>query len=219
VNLRAIPLASQTDLAGFHDEATRLLALQVAPPTIGWHAPAAAVPEPRDVATAASPQVRTRAARAIVPQSFVRLSELVVLHRDEGRFDLLYRALWRLVHEPELRHDPADADLMRLRQMAHAVRRDITKMKARVAFRPLELKGRALMFAWYEPTHHVCELVAASIAKRQPAATWLLLTPDRALRWEDGRLLSAPPLEATQTPPPSAPDAVWQRVLEEQAWA
>jgi DNA polymerase len=44
--------------------------------------------------------IRNRAARAIIPQSFIRMSELVVLHRDADRFDLLYRSLWRLVYEP-----------------------------------------------------------------------------------------------------------------------
>jgi hypothetical protein len=61
----------------------------------------------------ANASIRNRAARAIIPQSFVRMSELVVLHRDPLRFDLLYRSLWRLVYEPELKHDFADADLAR----------------------------------------------------------------------------------------------------------
>ena len=36
--------------------------------------------------------------------------ESVILHRDPGRFELLYRLLWRLRSEPALRHDPLDAD-------------------------------------------------------------------------------------------------------------
>ncbi len=43
-------------------------------------------------------------------------------HRDQDRFALLYRLLWRLVHEPGLRHDPADPDMVRAHHMAHAVR-------------------------------------------------------------------------------------------------
>ena len=91
-----VPLSHQVDVAGFHTEATRLLALQVPPQDVHWSAaPAQSVDEePLETARAA---IRNRAARAIIPQSFIRMSELVVLHRDPERFDLLYRTLWRLV--------------------------------------------------------------------------------------------------------------------------
>src|SRR5690349_20228932 len=136
MSLVQVPLADPVDVSGFHSEATRLLAQQVPPETVQWSAaPAHTVEEQAlDVGHAA---IRNRAARAIIPQSFIRMSELVVLHHDPQRFDLLYRALWRLVYEPDLKNDLADADLARLRQMAQAVRRDIQKMKARVEFRPL----------------------------------------------------------------------------------
>ena len=91
-----VPLSNQVDVAGFHSEATRLLAQLVPPDHVQWSAaPAQGVgEEPLDGERAA---IHNRAARAIIPQSFVRMSELVVLHRDPQRFDLLYRALWRLV--------------------------------------------------------------------------------------------------------------------------
>ncbi|HZY16210.1 MAG TPA: uracil-DNA glycosylase, partial [Ramlibacter sp.] len=93
-------LAGQTDLAGFRAEARQLLAQQVAPEDVAWQmdatvdqyvdAPSPMASRPRNVA---------RAATAIVPASFMRLCEFVVLHRDPARFALLYRLLWRLVHE------------------------------------------------------------------------------------------------------------------------
>ncbi|HEY0823027.1 MAG TPA: DUF4130 domain-containing protein, partial [Ramlibacter sp.] len=162
--------------------------------------------------------IRHRAARAIIPQSFVRMSELVVLHRDPERFDLLYRSLWRLVYEPDLKHDFGDHDLARLRQMAQAVRRDIQKMKTRLSFRPLQLKGQAIAVAWYEPAHYVCETVGAWLAKREPASRWILLTPDRCLRWDGARLLSAPAVAPMQPPLAECSDADWARVLEALPW-
>ena len=211
-------LASQTDLTGFHLEATRLLALQIDPAGIGWHAPGTSDSGPCDLVMAL-PGGGTRAARALVPQSFIRKTELVVLHRDEIRFELLYRTLWRLVHEPHLREDTADPDLALLNKMADAVRRDIQKMKTRMVFRQIVVNGRALGFAWCEPTHHICEAVARWLAKRQPGVSWLLLTPDRALRWEGGRLLSAPPLSAAETPAAAASDAAWELALAGESWA
>jgi len=91
-----VPLSHQTDIAGFHGEATRLLAQQVPPETVQWSA--AEQPDvTEEKVDSERASIRSRAARAIIPQSFVRMSELVVLHRDPLRFDLLYRSLWRRV--------------------------------------------------------------------------------------------------------------------------
>nr|WP_236599811.1 DUF4130 domain-containing protein [Ramlibacter alkalitolerans] len=145
------------------------------------------------------------------------MSELVVLHRDPQRFDLLYRSLWRLIYEPELRHDLADSDLARLRQMAQAVRRDIQKMKARLEFRPLTVHEESVRVAWYEPAHYVAETVGAWLAKREPESHWVLLTPDRSMRWDGQRLVSAPALAPTQDGQPMG-DEERARALEGLPW-
>jgi DNA polymerase len=212
-----VPLSDQVDVAGFHSEATRLLARQVPPQHVRWSAsPAQEVEEePLEADRAA---IRNRAARAIIPQSFIRMSELVVLHRDADRFDLLYRSLWRLVYEPELKHDFADTDMARLRQMAQAVRRDIQKMKARLAFRSLVVKGAPLTVIWYEPTHYVAETVGTWLAKRDPGQHWILLTPDRSMHWDGQRLLSAPAVAPPCEPMAPCSDADLERVLEALPW-
>jgi probable DNA metabolism protein len=212
-----VPLSHQVDVAGFHSEATRLLAQQVPPETVEWSAaPAQSVGE--EAIDGARAAIRNRAARAIIPQSFVRMSELVVLHRDPQRFDLLYRALWRLVYEPDLKNDFADHDLARLRQMAQAVRRDIQKMKSKLSFRQLQLRGETIPVAWYEPSHFVCEVVAAGLANREPATRWIVLTPDRSMRWDGERLLNAPAVAPTQQPLAVRTDAEWARTLEALPW-
>jgi DNA polymerase len=212
-----VPLSHQVDIAGFHNEATRLLAQQIPPHKVEWSAaPALSVDEePLEAGRAA---IRNRAARAIIPQSFIRMSELVVLHRDPERFDLLYRSLWRLVYEPDLKHDFGDYDLARLRQMAQAVRRDIQKMKTKLSFRPLQLKGQPVAVAWYEPAHYVCETVGTWLANREPGSRWILLTPDRSMRWDGGRLLSAPAVAPMHPPLAETSDADWARVLEALPW-
>src|SRR6476659_7042344 len=129
-------LSSAIDLTGFRNEARELLAHQVPPDQVHWETGQAV-----DADLFAQPdQARTskgipRAATAIVPASFMRLCEVVVLHNDPQRFALLYRLLWRLVHEPTLRNDPIDPDMMLAQQMAQAVRRDMHKMKAFLRFR------------------------------------------------------------------------------------
>lgn len=199
-------LSGPTDIAGFRGQAGQLLARQVPPDEVQWQA---AAPHALVHTDPAGLQGRhsgpARAAAAIVPPSFQRLCELVVQHRDPDRFALLYRLLWRLVHEPSLRADPLDADLAHAQHMAHAVRRDIHKAKTQLRFRAVEAGDGALQLAWLEPVHHIVETVARWHVKREPSARWALLSGD-CCAYSDGReLLFAPALAAA----PGDSDADW----------
>lgn len=209
-------LAGHTDLAGFRSEARQLLAQQVPPEAVAWQLvpPPDAYTDPQ-LPQASRPRNVARAATAIVPASFTRLCEFVVLHRDPQRFSLLYRLLWRLVHEPGLRNDPNDADMVQAQHMAHAVRRDIHKMKANLRMRALrEGDGRELQVGCYEPAHHVVEAVAPWLAKRLPAQRWVVFTPERSVRCEQGRLLFGPGVASRDLPGADAADADWLDCFE-----
>ena len=156
-----------------------------------------------------------------VPRSFIALARRVVLHSAPGRFDALYALLWRLVHEPGLRHDPLDADWLRLRQMARAVQRDAYKMRAFVRFRPVQDHGATdvtepaqdvtLHVAWFEPEHDVLEAVAPWFARRFAGMRWAILTPRRSVRWSPGhqRLHFGHGAERAQAPAADAGEALW----------
>ena len=135
---QSVMLQGPVDLAGFRLAARRLLAQQVAPECVSWHSSSTPVQDLfADPATSQPPMPAQtdRDVTAInVPAEFLSLCQSVVLHSDANRFGLLYRLLWRLVHEPGLRHDPLDADRVRAEHLAHAVRRDMHKMKAFVRF-------------------------------------------------------------------------------------
>ena len=206
-----VKLAGQTDLAGFRSEARQLLAHQVPPDEVQWQLEPQANPfiDPQSPQSS-RPKNVARAATAIVPASFTRLCEFVVLHRDSERFSLLYRLLWRLVHEPGLRNDPIDPDMLQAQHMAHAVRRDIHKMKANLKLRALrDGQGKELQVGCYEPAHHVVEAVAPWLAKRIPTARWAIFTPNRSVRCEDGRLLFGPGVPASELPGHDGPEADW----------
>jgi DNA polymerase len=213
-------LASEIDLAGFRNEARDLLAHQVPPHEVQWETVHTleddlfALP-----AESAEPRARhvPNAAAAIVPASFLRLCEVVVLHQDPQRFALLYRLLWRLVHEPTLRNDSLDADMIHAQQMAQAVRRDMHKMKAFVRFRQVpdrERPGEVLHVAWFEPAHHVVEAVAPWFARRFANMRWAILTPERSVRWDGEQLLFGPGVGREQAPPPDAGEALWLTYYE-----
>lgn len=205
-------LSSETDLAGFREEARALLAHQVPPEAVQWLASQA---QNADFFADTDGTVHRehgvpKAASAIVPASFLRLCEVVVLHHDPERFALLYRLLWRLVHEPSLRNDPIDPDMLHAHQMAQAVRRDIHKMKAFVRLRELEIgAAQPLQVAWYEPTHHILGAVAPWFAKRLPEARWAIFTPPCSVESDGQKLHFGHGLLRAEAPASNAPDADW----------
>jgi len=225
-----IALSGATDLAGFRAQARMLLAQEVPPEQVVWETPEegtidlfgdapAAVPDP-GVAGAARGSVGAGgppAARvATVPASFLGLCEEVVLHADPQRFALLYRLLWRLVHEPGLRHDPLDPGMMQAAQMAQAVRRDMHKMKAFVRFRTVhdgEAGDEPLHVAWFEPEHHIARAVAPWFARRFTQMRWALLTPEVSVQWRlqggQGTLHFGPGGQRADAPPPDAGEQLW----------
>ena len=171
-------------------------------------------------AAAANPSSRP-APPVRVPAGFLALARSVALHRDAGRFDLLYRLLWRLAHEPALRHDPLDAELLRARRMARAVRRDAYKMRAFVRFRPLRealdtaadtpQAAPTLHVAWFEPEHDVLPAVAPWFARRFAGMRWAILTPQRSVRWrpETQQLVHGPGARRADAPPADPGEALW----------
>jgi probable DNA metabolism protein len=219
-------LASETDLAGFREEARALLAHQVPPGAVSW-CPSHAQNADYFIDPSSPADRRTglpKAASAIVPASFLRLCEIVVLHHDPDRFALLYRLLWRLVHEPTLRNDPIDHDMLHAHQMAQAVRRDVHKMKTFVRFREVDAGAAQLVqIASYEPAHHILEAVAPWFAKRMPAERWVIFTPDLCVECDGSKLHFAGGLPRSEAPLEHQPAQAWldayRRVFGEHAIA
>ncbi len=212
----SVVLADETDFAGFRRAARALAAQGVPPEAVMWFTATDACNAL--FATQASVFAEPgKTAAVAVPATFVALCETVVQHDDPQRFALLYRLLWRLQHEPSLRHDPLDADVLLARQMARAVRRDQHKTTAFVRFRPLN-DGSAgpLHVAWFEPSHHTVEAVAPFFMRRFANIRWAILTPRRSVRWEpasaalpEGRLVFGPGARKEDTPLADAGEALW----------
>ena len=206
-----VRLTHDTDLAGFRREARALLARRVPPEQVTWSAGewqddlfAAG-----DAAPPAEPPPETG---ITVPPAFLELCHNVVLHREPQRFALLYRLLWRLAHEPALRHDPLDADMLEARRMAHAVQRDIHKMHAFVRFRQVrdgEDADDPLHVAWYEPEHRIVEANAPWFRRRFASMRWAILTPERCVEWDRQRLQFRGGAQRDEAPPPDAGEALW----------
>ncbi len=205
-------LESHTDWPGFRREVQALLARLVPPERVSWHVRAGSA---EDLIADAAPARRHDTAHSggmnlVVPASFVTLCETVILHDDPSRFALLYRLLWRLVHEPGLRRDPFDLDRVLAQHMAQAVRRDMHKMKTFARFRTIEDEaGSPLHVAWFEPEHHIVEAVAPFFVRRFAQARWAILTPERSVRWNGEKLELGPGGPHTGAPAQDTGQAQW----------
>jgi len=216
--LRNVRLAGPTDVAGFRRAARRLVAEGVAPGRVSWQVAGAAEAQlfgADDDSEAAAPETAPTPSIS-VPPFFVPLCEKVALHADPGRFGLLYRLLWRLLHEPALRGDPLDADRMQAEQMARAVRRDMHKMTAFVRFRRVSETedGDAWHVAWFEPMNHIVEAIAPFFARRFAQMRWAILTPERSVRWDGKTLAFGPGARRDEAPPADAGEQLWLTYYE-----
>jgi probable DNA metabolism protein len=190
-----LTLQGPVDLAGFRQAARRLLAQHLTPAQVRWHSGDAVLPTAPLASNAQDTAADVPSAPSVnVPPEFLALCQSVIQHRDPGRFDLLYRLLWRLVHEPALRHDLLDADMAEAQRMAQAVRQDQHSMKALLRFRSVQddsfkthPEGGPLHLAWFEPAHHIVEALAPFFAQRFAQMRWAILTPERSLTWDYAR--------------------------------
>jgi probable DNA metabolism protein len=149
-----------------------------------------------------------------VPASFLRLAAAVACHRDESRWDDLYRVLWRLTHgEPSLLDVATDPDVHRLATMERAVRRAAHKMKAFVRFRLVDgadASAPPRYVAWFDPAQHVVERVAPFFVRRFHAMHWSILTPDRCAHWDRATLHFTTGLPRSAAPRDDAVEELWR---------
>lgn len=131
-----------------------------------------------------------------VPKAFAALAANVAMHRDIGRFELLYRLLWRIQHNRSLLQDATDPDIALAFRMEKAVRRDMHKMRAFVRFREVaDEQGRTRYVAWFEPDHHIVRANAGFFVRRFASMDWSILTPDLCIHWDKEKLLESPGID------------------------
>lgn len=194
------------DLEAWRDAARAAWRAGIAPEQLEWSAAGAGLLEAADVAIA--PVVR---GAPKVGRGFVELARHALAHRDGEAAALLYRLLWRVGNgERQLPEFASDPDVRRARLLEKAVTRDMHKMKAFVRFR--EVHGVANAFvAWYEPDHHVLDLVAPFFARRFAGMRWAIATPGRTATWDGTGLVLTPDGDRSSVPSADAGEVLWQR--------
>jgi DNA polymerase len=145
-----------------------------------------------------------------VPKKFFELSRLVALHREERRWALLYRLLWRLTHgEPKLLEIVIDPDVSLAFDWQKSVRHDIHKMRAFVRFREVARDGAKWFVAWFEPAHHIVEHNAAFFVDRFASMHWSILTPERCAHWNGTELSFTDGVDKSKAPTGDEIETLW----------
>ncbi|MEJ7604778.1 MAG: TIGR03915 family putative DNA repair protein [Bryobacteraceae bacterium] len=153
------------------------------------------------------PPLITNAKPVRVPKEFLELAGLVALHREEKKWSLLYRVLYRLTHgEKELLLIEIDDDVRQLTLMRKEVTRDMHKMKAFVRFR----KVGEDYIAWHRPDHLIVERMAPWFVARFGAMRWTILTPDRTAHWDTNGLRLGPGARRSDAPDGDALEELWK---------
>jgi uracil-DNA glycosylase len=199
--MNVVALQGPTDWAGFRNGARTMMHAARPPEGVSWKLQDQAqhglwADAPPITHDGPSPRIT-------LPAALVALCENLILHNDPGRFDLMYRLLWRTHQDPKLAHDPLDADRMQAEAMVRHVRRDMHKMKAFVRFRPIGTPGdgsETVHAAWFEPQHHIVEATAPFFMRRFAGMRWALLTPMGSASWDGRALQLGPPADRSEAP-------------------
>jgi DNA polymerase len=153
-----------------------------------------------------------------VPRELVNVLEAAACYRFDARWALMYRVLWRTVHENRaLVRDGADPDVASLQKMAAAVRHDCHRMHAYVRFRavadddPETGAPSERYVAWYEPEHLILDRAAPFFRNRFANMRWTIATPDGAIDWDPvaRRLEHAPPPAPDELPAADDRESLW----------
>jgi DNA polymerase len=175
------------DFGEWRNAARPLIASRVPPSEVVWSDWRS--PSVFETATNASAAVvETRSAdrsQPAISRELLDLLESLALYRNAGRWELMYRLVWRVLNENRaLLENDADRDVQVAREWAKAVHRDVHKMHAFVRFHETDATdGGKRYVAWFEPEHEILRHVAPFFEQRFPNMHWMIATPDGAAVW------------------------------------
>jgi probable DNA metabolism protein len=189
--------------AGWRSAARHYLQFSVPPEQIEWDSATASLfsqmpspsPLPYDeaVSNESTSPSRESSPPLCVPADFLEVAKSVCYARDEDRWDLLYRILFRIQHEnPHLFKICVDPDILRAQLLSKAVRRDIHKMHAFVRFKQTQIESHEFYVAWHKSEHLVVKPATPFFARRFGDRRWSIYTPDESAHWDLNHLTFGP---------------------------
>lgn len=208
--MQLIILTSETDFDGWRKAARSLALHRVDPADVTWTVQGQNQAPSGLSETSHLPPIETEGTFS-VPANFIELARIAILHRDDERFALLYRLLWRLKADHDLLAAMTDPDVAQAGAMVNAVRRDAQRMRDIVRFREIGREQKAHYAAWFAPEHHIVEFTAPFFARRFADMPWSILTPDVCAHWDGHAVSFTPGINQMEMPAPSKLEETWRR--------
>ena len=147
----------------------------------------------------------------MIPRAFFALAEPVSRHSSERRWDLLYRAAWRITNgERNLLAIETDDTIAELNAMRRAVEKDIYRMRQFIRFRKVETNEGANYVAWYQPEHRTLEANGKFFVDRFGSMRWAILTPESSLIWDLHELVNGPGVPRSRAPQEDELEDLWR---------
>ncbi len=174
-----IQVTIENNYESWRGAARKYLQNDIAPNNISWMCGAA-----NNLFTDTFTQEKAENVFKITPD-FFPLAETVACFDDAEKFALLYRLLFRIVHENKnLLHIESDSDVRKARLMEKAIWRDVHKFHAFVRFRSVVIDGKEIFVAWHEPHHYTVERSAPFFVRRFGTMRFSILTPKICAHWD-----------------------------------
>ncbi|MBY0316583.1 MAG: TIGR03915 family putative DNA repair protein, partial [Bdellovibrionales bacterium] len=146
-----------------------------------------------------------------IPKEFISLAETVSAARDEDRWELLYRLIYRIRNEnPNLLKVSVDDDVRRAQVLQKSISRDIHKMHAFVRFKKvIDDSGKEIYLAWHAPEHNIIHLGVPFFVRRFGDKPWSIFTPDGSAHWDLENLTFTEGIPQHQFPHTDDVDDIW----------
>ncbi len=146
-----------------------------------------------------------------VGAEYFELAKSVSLARDEDRWALLYRLLYRQRFEnPHLLKISVDPDVLRAQLLKKSVQRDIHKMHAFVRFKKSQIDGEEFYVAWHKPEHLIVRAATPFFVRRFGDRPWSIFTPYESAHWNLEDLTFGPAMEQHEFHARDEWDEVWK---------
>ncbi len=198
--------------AGWRDEARRLLQAGVPPHAVIWEVGETHAIQDLFHDDGAKPCQQVPA-RLSIPRQLPGLLEVAACFRDDNRWALLYRVLWRVCQGDRSAMLAGDIDGSQLHRRIKAVHREVHHMHAFLRFRDMPEAAGPAFIAWHEPAHDILQMAVEHFAQRMGNSTWLIATPGGAACWDGSEIRISTPcppaLEALARAAAETDDGLW----------
>lgn len=145
-----------------------------------------------------------------ISADFIELAKTVACYDNLGKWNLLYRILFRLVYENRnLLHIESDDDIREARLMEKAVLRDVHKFHAFVRFRSIEIENQEIFTAWHVPAHFTVKLATPFFVRRFGEMRFSILTPKGCAHWDLEKLVFTEAVSSDTAPQTDETEDFW----------